>query len=84
MHQRAKESLRNPDGDPTFYGGIYGADEADDWTDETVWAKANPNLGVSVSLDFLRDECQAAKDNPARDTARSSFIRRSSPTAASH
>jgi phage terminase large subunit-like protein len=67
MHQRAKEAIRNPDADPTFYGVIYGAEEGDDWTSEEVWAKANPNLGVSVSLDFLRDECQAAKDNPAEE-----------------
>ena len=31
--------------DPAFLPVIYAADEADDWTDETVWAKANPGLG---------------------------------------
>jgi phage terminase large subunit-like protein len=67
MHQRAKAAIADPDSDPTFYGVIYGADPADDWTSEEVWRKANPNLGVSVSLDFLRDECTAARNNPAAE-----------------
>ena len=67
LHQRAKEAIRNPDSDPTFYGCIYGAEPEDDWTSEEVWAKANPNLGVSVSLEFLREECHVAKDNPAEE-----------------
>jgi phage terminase large subunit-like protein len=46
---------------------IYGADAGEDWTSEEVWKKANPNLGVSVSLDFLRDECTAARNNPAAE-----------------
>jgi phage terminase large subunit-like protein len=32
--------------------------------DESVWHRANPNLGVSVSLDYLREMCAAAKNNP--------------------
>lgn len=43
---------------------IYGADAGDDWTDEAVWRKANPNLGVSLNLDFLRGEAKRAADNP--------------------
>lgn len=50
--------------DPTFLPVIYEAGQDDDWTDEAVWAKANPNLGVSVSLDYLRRECQKAQDVP--------------------
>jgi phage terminase large subunit-like protein len=37
----------------------------DDWTKEETWYKANPNLGISVSLDYLRGECKKAKENPA-------------------
>lgn len=39
---------------------IYGTDEGDDWKDEKVWRKANPNLGVSVEMDHLRSEFEAA------------------------
>lgn len=51
--------------DPYFLPVIYEADKDDDWTDEDVWAKANPNLGVSVSLDYLRGECKKAQELPA-------------------
>lgn len=67
VHQRAVAAIADPDSDPTFYAVIYGADDAEDWTDEKVWAKANPNLGVSVSLDFLREECELAKHSPAHE-----------------
>lgn len=67
VHQRAERAISEPESDPTFYGVIYGAGTDEDWTSEDVWAKANPNLGVSVSLEFLREECAAAKENPAAE-----------------
>lgn len=42
----------------------YAADPEDDWTDPAVWAKANPNLGVSLKFKYLESECARAKDNP--------------------
>lgn len=47
--------------DPTFFGVVYTLDEDDDWTDPQVWAKANPNLDVSVSRDELARLCEKAK-----------------------
>lgn len=43
---------------------IYAADPADAWDDPATWAKANPNLGVSVKEDYLRAECAKAKELP--------------------
>lgn len=47
---------------------IYTIDEGDDWTSEEAILKANPNAGVSVSLEFLRKQVreavqQASKQN---------------------
>ncbi len=50
--------------DPAFLPVIYEADTDDDWTDPEVWAKANPNLGVSVSLEYLERECKRAQELP--------------------
>jgi site-specific DNA recombinase len=50
--------------DPAFLPVIYEAARDDDWTDPAVWAKANPNLGVSVSLEYLERECIRAKETP--------------------
>lgn len=51
--------------DPAFLPCIYEALPGDDWKSEAVWAKANPNLGVSVSIDYLRAECKVAQETPA-------------------
>ncbi len=37
-------------------------DDSDDWTDEKVWIKANPNLGISVKLEDMRSMCETAKN----------------------
>ena len=37
-----------------YFGCIWTVDDGDEWNDESVWIKANPNLGVSVSLDDLQ------------------------------
>jgi phage terminase large subunit-like protein len=40
--------------DDSMLAFIYELDPEDDWKEEKNWIKANPNLGVSVSLEFLR------------------------------
>lgn len=44
-------------------------DDGDDWTDETLWKKANPNLGVSLSAEYLRRQVTEARISPARKNA---------------
>jgi phage terminase large subunit-like protein len=48
------------DGD-RHLGIIYELDEGDAWDDEAAWPKANPNLGVSVSLEDLRHKAVLAR-----------------------
>ena len=55
--------------DDRYFGFVASIDEGDDWTDESVWYKANPNLGISISLDTLRTECEQAKAMPAQQNA---------------
>lgn len=50
--------------DSTFLPVLYEALPTDDWTKESVWAKANPNLGVSVSIDYMRQKCKKAQETP--------------------
>lgn len=49
--------------DASFLPVIYEAGTDDDWTSPETWRKANPNLGVSVSEEYLRHECQRAVDD---------------------
>lgn len=51
--------------DPKFLPAIFEPGEGDNWRDEKTWAKANPNLGVSVKLDYFRGEFERAVRNPA-------------------
>lgn len=57
--------------DDAFFAVIYTIDEGDDWEDEKNWVKANPNLGVSVSLDYLREQARQARLIP---TAKVNFL----------
>jgi len=76
-----KGDRNKPGYDPRYLPVIYEAMHVDkhgrsvedeDWTSEATWAKANPNLGVSVSLDYLRTACHRAQADPLQ---RSSFKR---------
>jgi phage terminase large subunit-like protein len=53
------ESLAILDGridDATTLIVVFAADPDADWRDEKVWAQANPSLGLSPTLQFLRSE----------------------------
>lgn len=63
QHQYAEKVRDGLIEDPSFLPVIFAADEDDDWTDEEVWAKANPNLDISVKRDFLRDQVAKALHN---------------------
>jgi len=49
-----------------FFCIMYTLDEEDDWTDPEVWIKANPNLGVSVSWDYLKKRIDDALTTPQK------------------
>ena len=50
----------------SWFAFVCGLDPGDDWTDEATWPKANPNLGVSISHRYLREQVAEALGMPAR------------------
>lgn len=50
--------------DASFLPVIYEASESDDWLDPDVWARVNPNLGVSIGREYLERECLRAQNEP--------------------
>jgi len=56
----------------TVFGFICEIDKDDDPFDEAVWPKANPGIGESVKLSYLR---QQASDAKSVATKRNSFVR---------
>jgi phage terminase large subunit-like protein len=63
-HKYACEVRDNPEQDPAFLPVVYEAGPEDAWDDPATWRKANPNIGVSVSEEYLARECQRAKSVP--------------------
>jgi phage terminase large subunit-like protein len=63
MHEYASKVRDGIVPDQRFLPVIYEAALDDDWTDERVWNRANPNIDVSVSRDFLRQECRKAQES---------------------
>lgn len=55
--------------DDGLFAFIATIDPGDDWTDEAVWYKANPNLGISVKIDDLRGKCERAKKIPGQQNS---------------
>jgi phage terminase large subunit-like protein len=47
--------------DDSWFGIIYTLDEKDDWRDESVWIKSNPNLGVSKKWSDMRIKAERAR-----------------------
>lgn len=54
-----------------LFGAIWTLDRGDDWTSPESWAKANPNLGVSVGRDYLEAQvAQAVRNTSKQNTVR--------------
>lgn len=64
-HDYTSKVLRNIVDDDSWLGVIIGADPDDDWREPAVWAKANPNLHVSVKADDLARKCLQARHIPS-------------------
>lgn len=64
QHEYASKLLAGEIVDPTWYPVIYGYD-GDDIYNEEHWASANPSLGVTITIDSLREAAARAKEKPA-------------------
>lgn len=51
--------------DDTLFIAIYCLDKEDDWKDEAVWVKSNPNLGVTVQPKYIRTQVRKAINTPS-------------------
>jgi phage terminase large subunit-like protein len=69
VHQKAVDIINGRKHDPTFYPVIFGAALEDDWTDPKVWKKANPSLGITVTMDKVKAAFESARQNPAEENS---------------
>jgi len=69
VHQKALDIINGRKHDPTFYPVIYGAALEDDWSDPKVWKKANPSLGITVTIDKVKAAFESARQNPSEENS---------------
>ena len=65
LRDYATKILQGIHEDDSMFCVIYTLDDGDDWKDEKNWAKANPNLNVSVFIDYLRKQAKKAEQMPS-------------------
>lgn len=65
LHDAAVKVLEGVVEDDRLFAYIAAIDEEDDWRDPAVWAKANPNLDVSVKRDYLAEQAAQAERQPS-------------------
>jgi len=65
-HEYTEKVLSGVVADDRWFGIIYTIDTDDDWQDESVWRKANPNIGISKKIDYMRQQAQRAREIPSQ------------------
>lgn len=64
QHVYCEQVLKGIIDDDKYFAYICSMDEKDDWQDERNWYKANPNLGISKKLDYMREQAKKAAKMP--------------------
>lgn len=66
-HEYSQRVLEQVVDNETWFAYVCGLDDADDYRDEGVWRKANPNLGVTIDVAYLREAVAEAEGMPASE-----------------
>ena len=54
--------------DDSTFAMIFALDDGDDWRDEKVWRKIAPNLDITVTTKYLREQVVQAENNVSAET----------------
>jgi len=69
QHEYASRVVTGLQEDDRYFAYVCALDKNDDpFTDESCWIKANPNLGVSITLDYLRGQVKEARGMPSKQS----------------
>lgn len=64
-HEYSRKVLEGEIQNDAWFAYVAHLDEGDDWKDESVWLKPNPNLGVSITRRYLREQVDEAIGMPS-------------------
>lgn len=67
LRSTAIDILNGLKADDSMFIAIYCLDEDDDWMDEKNWVKCSPNLDVTVTSKYIREQVQSAINNPSEE-----------------
>lgn len=65
-HEYSQKVMQGVFVDDGWFAYVAGLDAGDNWQDRKVWIKANPNLGVSVTVKYLEEQVREAQGMPAK------------------
>lgn len=66
-HEYSEQILKGTVENDEWFAYMTGLDEGDNWKDEKIWIKANPNLDVSVTRRYLREQVREAIGMPSKE-----------------
>lgn len=66
-YQESMSVLSGESADKTVLVVAFGLTADDDWEDERLWKRANPSLGLTPTLHFMRSEYTKAKGKPVQE-----------------
>lgn len=67
-HEYSQRVVEDVIDDDSWFAFVCGLDKDDDWKDEIHWLKANPNLGVSITHKYLREQVREAIGMPSKQS----------------
>lgn len=67
LRSTAIEILNGLKEDDSMFIAIYSLDNNDDWTAQQNWVKCTPNLNVTVTAKYIREQVQSAINNPSEE-----------------
>lgn len=53
--------------DDSMFIAIYSLDDKDNWTDKDNWVKCTPNLNITVTSKYIKEQVQSAINNPSEE-----------------
>jgi len=67
LRETAIDILHKLKEDESMFIAIYSLDEGDDWTDESNWIKCAPNMDITVTSKYIREQVKSAVNNPSEE-----------------
>ena len=67
LRSTAIEILNKLKIDDSMFIAIYSLDDTDDWKDQKNWAKCAPNLDITVTSRYIKNQVNSAINNPSEE-----------------